>query len=152
MQTTDTHTHTRDTCTSTSYLATRLGETRRAKREAARLGQLTSMDTIQSSAALFVVPTPSPHSLSPLDASSTRYTSLSGSSSGDLQAGFLVLVPVALVVFIVVALLGAYKWQQGRESSEGSLCQSWRRRIYRRTSSPRHPVAVRGRITTTQGN
>ena len=111
------------------------------------------MHAISSSAVSLLVPTPTPRSISPLDISTgTRYPSpSSGDSEDQLHEGLLVLIPVALVVFIIGALLGAYSWQRAeRGSSDGSLCQAWRRRIGRRRS-PRergNPAAVCGRVTT----
>ena len=111
------------------------------------------MHAIPSSAVSLLVPTPTFRSLSPFDISTgTRYPSPSDDDSEDqLHEGLLVLIPVALVVFIIGTLLVAYKWQRAeRGNSDGSLCQVWRRRIGRRRS-PRergNPAAVCGRVTT----
>ena len=105
-----------------------------------------------------LVPTPIIEPISP--PASTGYPGPSAadsplSSAGgedQLQESLLVLIPVALVVFIIGALLAAYQWQRAEGGSrERRLCQAWRRRISRCRSRRERstPVAlVRQRVTT----
>ena len=79
----------------------------------------------------------SPANLSPTPLSeydgintSTRY------DDGTANAGYLILVPIAILVFIVITVLGTYKWQNRQEQSSPSLCQVLRRRVIR-SCSPR---------------